>query len=152
MKTLILYESKKGFTKKCGKFLYGKIDNCDIFPIESKDFDMNNYDRVLIGAPIYSGELEEYTQKFIKKHKFLLLEKELGLFCSGMNRVEFHTAIQDSLPPNIFYHAKIVHCGGVIDYSLLTLKEKYTIWRRLRIKGTIKDEMLDSLDELINKK
>ena len=149
MKTLVLYESKMGYTKKCGKYLFGKIENCDIFDIESKDYDMNDYDKILIGAPIYISELENITKKFIKKHKLLLLEKELGLFCAGMNKEEFHKAIQDSLPPNIFYHAKIVHCGGVIDYPKLSWRDKYTVWKRLRIRKTEKDEMLDALDELL---
>lgn len=152
MKTLILYESKMGYIEKCGKYLFGKIKDCDIFDIKSKDYNIQDYENIIIGAPIYNGLMIQYTKKFINKNKLLLLDKQLGLFIAGMSREEFHTAIQKSLPPNIFYHAKIVHCGGVIEYSKLSLKDKYTLWRRLHIKKSKYDEMLDSLDELIIKK
>ncbi|KFZ26582.1 MAG: protoporphyrinogen oxidase [Candidatus Izimaplasma bacterium HR2] len=149
MKTLILYESIMGYTEKCAKYLFKKIEGCAIFDISSKDFNLDDYDKILIGAPLYIGEVEKITQKFIKKNKLKLLDKELGLFFSGMSRSEFHIAIQDSLPPNIFYHANIVHCGGVVEFSKLSWKDKRTIKRRLEIKESVYDEMLESLDELI---
>ena len=149
MKTLILYESKMGFTKKCADYLHTKIIDNDIYDIEDKKYKLKDYDRILIGAPIYIGEIEKTTKDFINNNKLLLLEKELGLFCAGMNSEEFHIAVQDSLPPNIFYHADIVHCGGVIDYKRLNLREKFTIWRRLRIRKSQEAEKLDSLDSLI---
>ena len=149
MKTLILYESKMGFTKKCADYLYNKISDSDIYDIENEKFNLNDYDKILIGAPIYKGKLEKITKKFVSNNKFLLLEKKLGVFCAGMNSKEFHTAVQDSLPPNVFYHAEIVHCGGVIDYKKLNIKEKLTLWRRLKIRKSEELEKLDSLDSLI---
>lgn len=146
MKTLILYESLMGYTKRCAEYLHSKLEDCDLFDIEKKGFRLKDYDRIIIGAPIYVGEIEEITKNFIQQHKFTLLDRKLGLFCSGVNKEEFHIAVQDSLPPDIFYHADIVHCGGVIDYPKLTLKEKYTIWRRLKIRKSLIDEQFDSLD------
>ena len=150
MKTLILYESKRGFTKKCAEHLHSKIEGSDLFDIERGGYVLKNYEKIIIGAPIYVGEIEEYTKKFIKRNKFTLLERKLGLFCAGMNKEEFHIAVQDSLPANIFYHAEIVHCGGVINYPKLNLREKYTIWRRLKIRKSLEDEHLESLDSLID--
>ena len=57
MKTLILYESKMGYTEKCARILNRKIQGSDIFDIESNDYNLNDYDKILIGAPIYIGEL-----------------------------------------------------------------------------------------------
>lgn len=149
MNTLILYESKMGFTEKCAKHLNSKIIGSELYDIKSNDYLLEDYDRVIIGAPIYIGEIEEITKKFIDDNKFILLEKKLGLFCAGVNKEEFHIAVQDSLPAEIFYHADIVYCGGVIDYHRLSLKEKYTIWRRLKIRRSLIDEHLDGLDSLV---
>ena len=150
MKTLILYESKMGFTKKCAEHLHSKIEGSELFDIEGGGYILKNYEKVIIGAPIYVGEIEDYTKDFIKRNKLTLLDRKLGLFCAGMNKEEFHIAVQDSLPVDIFYHAEIVHCGGVIDYAKLNLREKYTIWRRLKIRKSLEDEHLESLDSLID--
>lgn len=149
MRTLILYESKMGYTKKCAEYLHKMIENSELFEIESRKFKLEDYDRIIIGAPIYIGEIEEITKDFIKRNQFALLDRKLGLFCAGMSKEEFHIAVQDSLPPNIFYHAEIVHCGGVIEYSKLTLRDKYTIWRRLKIRKSLIDENLEALDKFV---
>ena len=36
MKTLILYNSKKGFTLKCAEYLHNEIKDSDLFSIDSK--------------------------------------------------------------------------------------------------------------------
>ena len=149
MKTLILYQSLYGYTKRCAEYLNLKIDNSDMFDIKSKDYCLEDYEKILIGAPLYIGEIEKTAKKYIEDNKFVLLERKLGLFCAGMSKEEFHIAVQDSLPPNIFYHADIIHCGGVVDFPKLTLREKYTIWRRLKVRKSIIDENFESLDELV---
>lgn len=146
MKTIILYDSIKGYTKKCAEYLHSNIEGSDIFDIDNRVFDLGDYDQVLIGAPIYVGEIEETMKEFIKRFKIVLLKKKLGIFCSGMNPSEFSLAVQSSLPPNIFYHAEIVNCGGIIDYPRLSFREKYTIWRRLKIRESLIDEHLEELD------
>jgi len=149
MKTIILYESKMGFTKKCAEYLHSKIKDSAIFDIERAGFVLKDYDQIMIGAPIYVGEVEDYTKDFIERNKFTLLDRKLKLFFSGMNKEEFHIAVQDSLPVDVFYHAKTVFCGGVIEYSKLTLRDKYTIWRRLKIRKSIDDAHFERLDEFI---
>lgn len=47
-----------GFTKKCAEHLHSKIEGSDIFDIEKQTFDLSGYDKILIGAPIYVGEIE----------------------------------------------------------------------------------------------
>ncbi len=150
MKTLILYESRKGYTKKCAEYLYEKIKDSDLFDIEEGGFELKGYDNILIGAPIYVGEIEKFTRDFIEKNKNILLDFKLGLFCSGMNKVEFNIAVQDSIPVEIFYHAKIVFCGGVIEYKKLSLSDKCTIWRRLKIRKSQNDEHFEALDVFVN--
>ncbi len=147
---MILYETKKGYTKKCAEILHSKIKNSDIFSITEKGYRLKDYDKILIGVPLYVGEIEKITKEFISRNKPILLNKKLGIFVSGMAEKEFHIAVQDSLPPNIFYHAEIVDCGGVLNYSMLTLREKYTIWRRLKIRKSLSNEKIEALDILVD--
>ncbi len=152
MKTIILYESKMGYTKKCAEYLHQKMENSDLFDIEKAGFVLKDYEQIVIGAPIYIGKVEDYTRDFINRNKLTLLDRKLKLFFTGMNKEEYHIAVQDSLPVDIFYEAQIVFPGGIIDYSMLSLRDKYTIWRRLKIRQSVNDAHLENLDELLKDK
>ena len=134
MKTLILFESKMGYTKGCADYLNENIEDSVIFDVKSREYNLMDYDTILIGAPIYQGKIEKKTSRLLKIHKIKLLKRKLGIFCAGMNQSEFNFAVQESLPPDIFYHAEIVHCGGKIELKKLTIKEKLIIRRKLGIK------------------
>lgn len=145
MKTLILYETKKGYTLHCADFIKKNIENSEIFDVRSDEYNLDDYDTVLVGAPIYIGKIEKKTARFFFIHQQKLLKKRLGIFCAGMNKEEFNKAVQESIPPNIFYHAEIVHCGGKIEYKKLSLKEKFTVWRYL---GITKSDEYDNMNDV----
>ena len=149
MKTLILYQTKHGFTESCARFIAKKMTDVTLEKIETPLIDVENYDRIMIGAPIYKGEIEEFTKEFIKNHKVALLKRKLGIFCSGLAKEEFSLAVQNSLPAEVFYHATIVHCGGVVKMHELSILEKLTLRRRLGITKTVEEPMYKNLDELL---
>jgi menaquinone-dependent protoporphyrinogen oxidase len=149
MKTLILYETKMGFTQQCAETLHNQLKESVMQDIHDESYDLNDYDTILVGSPIYIGELEQFTKRFFIRHKPELMKKKLGIFCAGMNREEFNLAVQNSLPPDIFYHANIVHCGGQIDMDKLSFKQKFTIRRRLGIKENSKVENPGKIDEFV---
>ncbi|QMS84817.1 flavodoxin domain-containing protein [Candidatus Xianfuyuplasma coldseepsis] len=134
MKTIILYETRTGFTEECAQNMHKHIPGSVLKDIHEEDYSLEDFDTVLVGAPIYVGEIEHYTSRFFQRKKRKLMDKRLGIFCAGMNTAEFNLAVQTSLPPDIFYHAQIVHCGGKIDYKSLSLKDKFTVRRRLGLK------------------
>ncbi len=149
MKTLILYETQKGFTKECGEKLLENLEDAYLFDIRKGKFNLEEYDVILVGAPIYEGKIDKVTIKFFESNKWKLLDRKLGVFCAGMNTQEFNQAMQESLPGEIFLHAEIVHCGGRINYDTLSWKEKRILKKRLGIK---KSDFLDysfKLNELV---
>lgn len=82
------------------------------------------------------------------------MRKKLGIFCAGMNQQEFNTAVQDSLHPDIFYHAEIVHCGGKLNFDKISLIDKITVKRKLGITESIeikKDVEMKAFIEWVNK-
>lgn len=149
MSTLILYDTKKGFTKGCAQRINSQVPDSDIFEIDSEKFELKDYDTVLIGAPIYTGKIEKTVIKFIEQKKPKLMDKKLGFFCAGMNKEEFLSAIQKSLPAEIFYRAQTVHCGGEIDFPKLSLLQKVTVKRRLGIKDSVVLNKEDDVEEFI---
>lgn len=149
MKVLILYETKSGFTKDCAMKLHKALDGSEMFDIHKDDFNIDDYEVVLIGTPIYKTKLEPLTISYITKHKWKLLDKKLGIFCAGMNTKEFNLAVQESLPGEIFLHAEIVHCGGKIVYQSLSWVDKRTVKKRLGITSSEHLDYQHKLDELV---
>jgi len=150
MKTVVLFESKKGYTEECAKYISRRVENCDIFEIHKFDGDLDEYDNILIGSPIYKREIGEHTEDFFSIKKNILLQKRLGVFCSAMNIQEFNIAMQERIPVEVFIHAKIIHCGGEVDFEKLTRKEKKIIKRRLGITQSASLKGKSKLDDLIN--
>ena len=89
------------------------------------------------------------TIQFFKENKWKLLDKKLGIFCAGMNTEEFNRAMQGSLPSDIFIHAEIIHCGGRINYEMLSWKEKRIIKKKLGIKNNEYLDYSHKLEEMI---
>lgn len=150
MKILILYETKSGFTKEIADKIFIRIPDSDMFDMHEVDqYNLEDYDTIIVGAPIYQGEIIKDAEQFFVQNKKILLKKRLGIFCSGMNSAEFNQAVQNSLPPDIFYDSELVHCGGRINYKSLSFKERRIIKRRL---GITHDEVLENsqkMDEFI---
>src|SRR5690554_2051567 len=86
MKTLIVYATKYGCTKKCaeilGEKLEGEVDLCNIKNVES--IDLTQYDKVVIGGSIYAGQLQKGLRDFCSEKIDILTSKKLGLFICGM--------------------------------------------------------------------
>lgn len=149
MKVLILYETQKGFTKECGEKILAQLEDADLRDIQRDKYDISEYDVIVVGAPIYEGRIDKYTERFFKDNKWKLLNKKLGIFCAGMNTKEFNMAMQESLPGDIFLHAEIIHCGGRIQYDALSKKEKRVVKKRLGITQSDSLEYPHKIDAFI---
>jgi menaquinone-dependent protoporphyrinogen IX oxidase len=150
-KIAILFDSQHGFTKNCAIELQKSLPQSELYNINKyTTYDPNDFDTIIVGAPIYKGALDPFVQKFFKRFKLVLLKKKIALFSSGMNEEEFNIAIQDSVPPEIFYNAFIVYCGGKINYEELSKKEKRILKRRLGITSDTEIKKMDRASSIIN--
>lgn len=138
MKTIILYESKYGYTKECAIKIKDRVENSDLFDVKSGEFNLKEYDTILIGSPIIKGEFVKEIITFLKQYHSVLMNKKVGIFCSGMDKKEFNLAVQNSMPAELFYSAKIIHCGGEINMSKLSFRDRRTIKKRLNIIDSIR--------------
>jgi menaquinone-dependent protoporphyrinogen oxidase len=126
--------------------IYIRIPESDMFDMhDSELYNIEEYDTIVVGAPIYEGAIIKDAERFFKENKKILLKKRLGIFCSGMNSAEFNQAVQKSLPPDIFYDAELVHCGGRVIFKELSFWDKRTIKRRL---GITEDEILENTEKM----
>jgi menaquinone-dependent protoporphyrinogen oxidase len=88
-KTIIIYATKHGTTKKISNILKKKLkehkDDAEVVNIKDmKDYNLRVFDRIIIGASIHAGQIQGTIKKFCKEQEETLKEKELGLFITCM--------------------------------------------------------------------
>ena len=133
MKTIIIYDTKHGFTKEVAEFVLKNEEDASLFHIQDANISLNEYVNVYIGSYILKGKLSKHTQNFIKKNKVDLLKKRLKLFLSALDASDFNNAVQNSLDPDIFYHAKKTNTGGKVVFDSLSYFEKRSLKKRINI-------------------
>ncbi|MGC6359087.1 menaquinone-dependent protoporphyrinogen IX dehydrogenase [Bisgaard Taxon 45] len=84
MKTLILYSSRDGQTKKIAQFIASKLSGNVQIQALAEDTDITNVDRVLIGASIRYGHFDKVLNKFVKKQTALLSQKANAFFAVNL--------------------------------------------------------------------
>lgn len=84
MKTIVVYKSKYGYTKKYAEWIAEALQ-CDIKE-NAKLGDLAGYDRIICGGGVYAGMLS--AAKLVTKNIGKLSGKELILFAVGANSGE----------------------------------------------------------------
>lgn len=144
MKILIAYSSKHGDTKECVTRLsraLGELSHtlCDL----DRDVpDLSQYDTVVLGSPVYFGDLRPSVKKFIKAHSTALAEKKIGLFLVGglAHEAEYY---QEVLFPRILLE-KAFQCtyfGGTLS------KTGRNFWERMLIRSMRASIMENEMEE-----
>ena len=83
MKTLILYSSHDGQTKKISEFLATHLKGKVTIDTLREDYDIEVFDRVIIGASIRYGHFNKILYRFVKQHRIQLEQKSAFFF--GVN-------------------------------------------------------------------
>lgn len=133
MRTLIAYASKHGFTKMCAealaKKLGGEADLCDL---GKRRPDISEYDRIIIGGPVYMGRIHKPVRHFCEKNLAALENKEIGLFICGANEGETEKQFASSYPARLLDRAAAKEFfGGELD------PDKHTLILRAIVKSII---------------
>lgn len=83
MKTLVLYLSHDGQTKKIAECIAKRFECCELHSILEPGIDLTKFDRIVIGASIRYGHFNKALYKFIENQTALLNEKTTAFF--GVN-------------------------------------------------------------------
>jgi len=78
MKTLIVYATKYGCTKKCTEIIKS-YSKGEVRIVSAKNFKANieQYDTVIIGGSVYMGKIQKEITHFCHCYKNKLLRREL---------------------------------------------------------------------------
>ncbi|KNF08988.1 flavodoxin [Gottschalkia purinilytica] len=155
MKTLIIFSSKYGSTKKCAelimKDLKGKVNMINLKNQKCKNVD--NYDTVLICGAIYAGKLHSEVRKFVEDNKECLLEKNLGLFiCCKEEKEKALEYMKYNIPDLIIQKAFIKeHLGHEINLEKMNFLEKFLLKSIFKIKESYSKVDYDAIKRITNK-
>lgn len=138
LKTLILYSSTDGHTKKiCERISsnVNKVLNVDLKPLNSlEDNTLQEYEQIIIGASIRYGKHNPRVYKFIENN-LDYLEKNKSSFFSvnlvarkkGKNTPETNPYIKKFLSISKWKPKNMAVFAGKIDYQKYGLVDKYMI-------------------------
>ncbi len=139
MKTLILYYSKYGTTKKCAELLAEKIDGgADVVGyFDRKIADIESYDAVIIGAPVYMGMLKK-MKAYCENNLQMLLTKKLGLYiCHLDNDTPMEEKIAGYFPKELLEHAAVTKgFGGAFDTGKMKAFDKFIYTKVAKTEGS----------------
>lgn len=118
MKTIVVYKSKYGYTKKYAQWLAESLD-CDIKENASLA-DVMGYDTIIYGGGIYAGRIN--GAKLITKNLEKLSGKKLALFAVGSNvgrSEELEAFWKQALEENVRLNVPHFYLRGGFDYGRL---------------------------------
>lgn len=130
MKTLIVYATKYGGTRRCAEDLAKKLPGgADTLRITKRlRADLSKYDTVVIGTSVYMGKPRKELRAFVKRHMGALLEKRTGLYMCCMQDAkktvedQFAIAFPQALRRHAFAMALL---GGSVDYAALNAIDRF---------------------------
>ena len=114
MKTLIIYSTKTGTTKKCAALLAANIgaDSCDLFEINEKIPAISDYECVAIGSYVRMGVIDKKISAFLEKNKEELFNTKFGLFICSCLSDKVSEALIKNFSDEFMDHAAIIDCFG----------------------------------------
>ncbi|EEG78661.1 flavodoxin domain-containing protein [Dethiobacter alkaliphilus] len=130
MKTLIVYGSKHGCTEKCVGILKEKMSGEAVAVNLEKEQspDLEGFSAVVIGSPVYAGQIKKPVAAFIQSQLDALQQKRVGLFLVGGNLEQMETQMNTAFPESLRKHALATeHFGYAYDFKKLNFFERKII-------------------------
>lgn len=127
MKTLIVYATKYGTTQKCAQTLAEALPGgAELFPLGQTAPQLDAYDAIIIGSPIYIGMVQKPVKEFCSCHKDSLLQKKLGVFlCNSTRPEDIARVFSENFDSDLLQHAAATgNFGGEMHREKMKLADK----------------------------
>ncbi len=149
MRTLILYKSKYGFTEKIANLIKEHRQEADIIELSDFEYDFTPYQEVIIGTPIYMGQINKRIKKVFNSYENELLNKTLKVFLCGMAFKQENTVIDQNFNTSIIKHAKIKYVGGAYQFEKMNFIYKVIV-KKISGSSENKETILhEKIEELL---
>jgi len=155
MKTLIVYATKHDFTKECVTKLSKKLDgDFDMLNLkENKISAFEQYDSVIIGGPIYAGQIIKEVKEFCEKNLNQLSDKRIGLFVCGMSdKDKMNLFLEQSFPEKLRNNALAKgDFGGSFVFKSMNFFERLIIKHMCKTNEDVLNLKENNIDEFAAK-
>jgi menaquinone-dependent protoporphyrinogen IX oxidase len=135
MKTAIIYTSKHGTTAKVAQMIAERLTGNQVSIIDLKKDkrpDINSFDGIILGTPIYAGTPSKAMQRFCKENFETLKQKRLALFVCGMepDSVKQQQELANAYPQELYgYAVSTCFAGGEFQFEKMNFFERAIIKR-----------------------
>ena len=125
-KTLVLYYTKYGTTKKYAEWIAGELSG-DVYAISNfNQNSLGNYDAIVIGSGLYAGTIRGMdilvnNYKALRGKKLVLFTCGLADYSKEEHRNTIAKRIEAAIPENIMRDIKVFFLRGGIDYGKMSL-------------------------------
>lgn len=148
MKTVVIYKSKTGYTKKYAEWIAEAL-SADIFEVANVEVNiLTKYDAIVYGGSLYVSGI--IGVKLITENIDKLKDKKLAVFATGASpsRAEVITEVLNkNFTQEQQKYIRFFYLRGGFNYSKLNLVDKFLMTLlKLKIKGKKKEEL--SSDEI----
>ncbi len=125
MKTIVIYNSQTGFTKKYAQWIAEQASADCVEYSAAKNLDLDGYDAIVFGGWAIGGSISKL--KWFKKNIARWSHKKLAVFCVGASPME-NPEIEETLPKNFSEEelkvVKWFYCPGGLDYGKMPATSK----------------------------
>lgn len=122
MKIILIYTSKHGGCKMIAQEIKNKI-NCECYSLEEFHGDVQDFDVIILGSPVYAGMLDKKMIAFASS--CLKVSEKVYFFTSGMVKKDYQKVMTENLGEVPFSKMRQGAClGGVLNFPDMNIVER----------------------------
>ncbi|HSN65321.1 MAG TPA: flavodoxin domain-containing protein [Fusibacter sp.] len=161
MRLLIIYGSKTGTTEECASKIKATLETRQDAPMidmhnlaKRPKINLDDYDTIVIGSPIYMGQIRNSVKTFLGYNIEKLMQKNVHFFVCGLARGDEGVELfKKQVPTTLFRHAKQVkQLGGDVHVDRLGFLYKFIMKKILAESkpelGLLDDAIVDFANQI----
>ncbi|MFD3157752.1 pyridoxamine 5'-phosphate oxidase family protein [Haloimpatiens sp. FM7330] len=145
-RTLIIYENESGLTEKIVKQMLLVIGPARCCNVQEFKEDYKGYDFFVIASGVENENPDKKILDFIIKNASWLINKKIGLLCTGVNR---ESGIRAMKKMQTILGTSIVHCKSIEDESRVEDIVKFSLQLKKIREGFLRTMPKDVLKKHI---
>lgn len=149
MKTIVIYNSQTGFTKRYAQWIAEKATAECIEYSKAKKINFDSYEAIIFGGWAVAGSISKL--KWFKQNISKWKDKKLVVFCVGASPIE-NPEIEATLPKNFteeeLKQVRWFYCPGGLDYEKMPATSKVAMKMFVKMLNSKKNKTEDDLEQI----
>lgn len=149
MKTIVIYNSQTGFTKRYAQWIAEKATAECIEYNKAKKINFDSYEAIIFGGWAVAGSISKL--KWFKQNISKWKDKKLVVFCVGASPIE-NPEIEATLPKNFteeeLKQVRWFYCPGGLDYEKMPATSKVAMKMFVKMLNSKKNKTEDDMEQI----